>query len=540
MFDLLIRNAKVMDGSGEKPYEADIAVKGERIEKISPGIAADGRDVIDAGGFIVCPGFIDIHSHSDFTLLENPRAESKVRQGITTEVVGNCGFTAAPVEEAHFEDLMEYLVNTVAITDQVKEKWHWPAQHVFIEEIEQKGSAVNIVPLVGHGTIRVAAMGFEKHTPTIFEMDRMRKMLEDELAHGIHGMSTGLQYDPGSFAGTEELIELAKVLAEGGGIYTTHLKSEGSQLFECIDEAVEIAAASGVSVQVSHLKAINPANWGKPRKALNLMDDARQAGINIDFDVYPYTAFGSGLLDLLPPWSREAGAGKMVKLLKNSEDRDKMRHDMNSHDSGWENPMEGTSWEKVRIATVKTEKNRVYEGLNLKQVADAMGCTPEEAVFRLLAEEAGAVKMVFFGMCEDDVITIMKHPRAMFCTDGRAVAPYGDLGRDKVHPRYYGTYPRILGHYVRERRIMPLEEAVKKMTLLPARKMNLKDRGLIAPGCFADITVFDPDMVIDTATFDAPHSYPRGIEYVIVNGKIVVSKGEHTGNLPGKIIRRRG
>lgn len=539
MFDLVIGNGIVVDGTGGEPYPADVAVRNGRIEIISAGIeAAPGVNFIDARGLAVSPGFIDMHSHSDFTLLANPRAESKIRQGITTEVVGNCGFTAAPVCARRFKELMQYLVNTVTIDEQAKRRWRWKTEHLFIEEIAGQGTAVNLIPLVGHGTIRIAVMGFEARVPTARELKRMSELLEEELRQGIWGLSTGLQYDPGTFASLEELVALAGIVAGRGGLYTTHLKSEGRYLLECIGEAVAIGEKSGVSVQISHLKAQNPANWGKVVDALELVDRARGKGTAVDFDVYPYTAFGSGLMDLVPPWLRERGAAVMVNMLRRVEYRNRALREMERPDPGWENPMEGMSWDKVRIATVKSEQNSIFEGKDLAQAARMMGCDPCSAVLRLLLEEEGAVKIVFFGMCEEDLLTLIKHPRAIFCTDGRAVAPYGELARGKIHPRYYGTYPRILGSYVRDKQVISLAEAVKKATLLPALKLNLGDRGLIKEGYHADITVFDPERIIDCATFDQPHRYPAGVEHVIVNGEPVIVNREHSGKLPGRILSR--
>lgn len=538
MLDLLIKNGQIIDGSGRKSFVSDIGIKGDRIYIISPRINLETRECIDARGYVVCPGFIDIHSHSDFTLLQNPNGESKVRQGITTEVVGNCGFTAAPVNPAHFDDLMYYLVNTVILSDDRKKSWKWSTQADFVEQIGEKGSAMNIASLVGHGTIRIAVMGFEKRDPSAGELQKMLHMLQAEMDRGLFGMSTGLAYEPGSFATTRELVEMSRLIKDFGGIYATHMKSEGKYLLECISQAIEIARMSGVSVEISHFKAEGPGNWGKVAEGLKLIDEARKDGLEVGFDQYPYTAFGSGLLDLVPPWVRQQGPGKMIELLQNQDYRARAIHDMMEPSDIWENPMEGNTWDKVVIASVGTDKNKNCEGKDIGQISQEMGCSPYETVMRLLVEEKASVKMILFGMCEQDLETVMKHPNTIFCTDGRAVAPYGELARGKIHPRYYGTYPRILGRYVRQKNIIPLEEAIKKMTYLPAQKLKLKDRGLIQKGYFADITIFDRNEIIDLATFREPHRYPLGIKHVIVNGKLVVSGGEHTGKLPGRILRR--
>ena len=531
MYDLVIKKGSIIDGSGKKSFVGDIGITAGMIRDIADDLQANGKKEINAEGYVVCPGFIDIHSHSDFTLLINPRAESKIRQGITTELVGNCGFTAAPVNRAYFTELMHYLVNTVILDQDEKKEWNWPTQRDFIGKIEEKGTAINIASLVGHGTLRVAVMGLAKREASRIELNTMRKMLEKEMQSGIIGLSTGLEYIPGSYATWNELVELTEVVAKYNGIYTTHLKSEGDYLIKCISEAIEIADKSKVSLEISHLKAAGSLNWGKVSDAVKMIEQARQNGVKVDFDLYPYLAFGSGLLDLLPPWAREN-----LAILQDKELRKKVLNEMKNGKEGWENPMLGANWNMVKIAALKTTKNKRYEGLAIKQIAEKMGCSPEQAVLKLLAEEQGAVKMIFWAMCEQDLNFLIKHPLAMFCTDGRAVAPYGKLAAGKIHPRYYGSYPRLLGYYVREKGLLTLEEAIRKMTSLPARKLNLKDRGLVKHGYQADLTIFKEEEVIDLASYQDPHQYPRGIEYVLVNGEVVIAEGEHTGKLPGKVL----
>lgn len=541
MYDLIIKNGVLVDGTGNKRYNADIGIKDNKICKIKTKIEyVNAKNIIDAEGLIVCPGFIDIHGHSDFTLFTNNKGESKIRQGITTEVVGNCGFTAGPYTEEHFDDLLQYLANTIVLKDEQKQNWKWKSQIDFVEEFSKDGLSFNVAPLVGHGTIRVAIMGFEKRKPTKDEFNKMIDLLDSEMENGLFGLSTGLEYEPGSYSETEELIKLCKVVKKYGGIYTTHMKNEGKHVIDCIEEAIEIGKQSGVSVEVSHLKAQYKANWGKVNEALDMIVTANKDGFDIGFDVYPYIAFGSGLLDLMPPWIKVDGPKKMIQLLLDNNIRKKVIFDMQSESDEWENPMLIEDWDKtIKIAMLKTDKNKKYEGCTIREIADDMGVTAFEAVITLMIEEEAAIKCIYFAMCEEDLETIMKHPLAKFCTDGRAVATYGELGKGSVHPRYYGTYPRILGHYVREKNIMTLEEAIQKSTSYPAKKLNINDRGELIEGNIADITIFDKDKIIDVATFDNPHQYPVGIEYVIVNGKIVIAKGEHTGNLPGIVLKHK-
>ena len=540
MLDLIIRNGTIIDGTGNKRFNGDIGIKNGKILKVAPEIKEQSKEYIDVDGLIVSPGFIDMHGHSDFTLFINNKGESKIRQGVTTEVTGNCGFTAAPVLKEHFSDLLQYLANTVVLDDDLKEKWTWKTQKQFVEDFSKDGLSFNIVPLVGHGTIRVAVMGFDNRKPTESELKKMLELLRNELDSGLFGFSTGLEYEPATYAQIDELIAMCKVVKEYNGIYTTHLRNEGCSVHDGIEQAIEIGRQSCVSVEISHLKSQYKANWGGVKKSLELIDRAYETGVDIDFDVYPYTAFGSGLIDLIPPMAKMNGTKKMIEMLKDEDFRLKVLEAMKQEIVGWENPMLAEDWEKrVKIAMLKTEKNKKYEGCTVYEIAQSMKCSSHEAVIKLMIDEEAAIKSIYFAMCEEDLEMVMKHPRALFCSDGRAVATYGILSNGSVHPRYYGTYPRIFGQYVREKKIMPLEEAVKKSTLLPAEKLQLKDRGIIKEGYHADITIFDAKNVKERGTFNNPHQYPAGIEYVIVNGTIVINKGEHSGNLPGKVLNKQ-
>ncbi|MGM0651674.1 MAG: N-acyl-D-amino-acid deacylase family protein [Bacillota bacterium] len=539
MYDLLIKNPSIIDGSGSKPCKSDLAVQGEIICSLAPTIDIGRcKQMIDATGLVVAPGFIDIHSHSDFTFINDPFADSKIRQGVTTEVVGNCGFTPAPVKEEHFDELMQYLVNTVALSENDKKNWYWPCQRDFLEEVIGGKNIVNVASLVGHGTIRVATIGFSRCFLESEDLKKMGALLETDLSEGLWGLSSGLQYDPGSFANIEELVYLCRLVANYSGIYSTHMKSEGRNLLKSIEEAIEIGRRSGVSVLVSHLKSAYSDNWGKVEKALDLIDEAREKGVDIDFDVYPYTAYGSGLIDLVPPWIREDGATKMVEILSERKNHSQIIDEMNGVNLDWENPVSKGEWETVHIASVGSEKSKVYEGKTLLQVGEMMGRSPSEAVLELLRIEAGAVKTIVFAMCDDDLEKLLIHPRAIYCSDGRAVSSDGPMGKSKIHPRYYGTFPRILGYYVREKKLLSLEEAIKKMTALPARKIGLKRRGQVKEGYFADLVLFDPNKIIDKANFEKPHLYPEGIAYVLVNGKVIVTSDGYNGLVNGKLLFR--
>jgi N-acyl-D-amino-acid deacylase len=538
VLDLLIKSGTIIDGSGKNRYMGDIGIIGNRIIKIEKKIEDQSVKEINAEGSVVCPGFIDIHGHSDFTLSINNFAESKIRQGITTEVVGNCGFTAGPVSERYADELIQYLANTVVLSDTQKNICKWGSQTEFIDKIVCGGVSINLAPLVGHGTIRVAVMGFEQRIPNEKELNEMKLLLEQEMTQGIFGMSSGLEYEPGWHSNNDEIIELCKIISQYDGIYTTHMKNEGKKLIECINDSIEIGIKADVSVEISHLKAQYESNWGKVDEALELIEKAEACGVNIGFDVYPYIAFGSGLIDLMPPWVKISGPKNMIQLLKDNGVRNEVIKSMQTQDDNWENPMLIVGWDKrIKIAMLKTEQNKKYEGKTIHEISLDMKCTPFDVIIDLLITEEAAIKSIYFAMCEKDLIMIMKHPKAKFCTDGRAVDTYGELSMGTVHPRYYGTFPRIMGLYVREKQIFSLEEAIYKSTLLAAKKMKIKNRGELIVGNYADITVFNPDKIIDLATFEEPHRYSEGIEYVIVNGQIVISKGKHTGLLPGKRLK---
>ncbi|HKL43545.1 MAG TPA: amidohydrolase family protein [Clostridia bacterium] len=538
MYDLVIKNAEIIDGSGKISYISDIGIKDGYINTISLNIEEDCDNVIDAEGLIVCPGFIDIDSHSDFSFFSNSKAESKVRQGITTEVIGQGGHTLGPINDKHLLELREYTHSYVQNKDKIN-YWTWKSQTDFIDILGKRKIAVNIASLVGYGTIRVAVMGFEKRKPSKIEMDEMKKLLEEELVNGIHGLSLGLDYTPDSLATMLELVEMAKIVKKHNGICSIHMRDEGNNLIKSIHEVIEISEKSGVKIQISHLKAAHPQNWGNVKEAIRIINKAKQSGLDIDYDVYPYTSYESVLSDVLPPWIRELSPLKIVELLKDEEVRKKVVKDMIDPYSDWGNPMLGSSWEQIRIVSMNSQENKKYEGMNIEQISRQLNQEPWEVAIKLLIKEEGVIKIIFSAMIETDLVEVMKQSMAIYCTDGLAVSPYGDYKDIKLHPRYYGTYPRILGKYIREKQIIPLEDAINKMTLLPSIKMNINDRGLLAEGYKADITIFDKDKIIDKATFDDPHQYPEGIKAVIVNGVVVVLDNNHTGELPGEVIKRK-
>ena len=534
----MIKDARIIDGAGGPWIWGDIAIEGDTIKAMGRLGDVEAERVIEAEGLAAAPGFIDPHSHADTVAPVFPELESLVMQGITTVIAGNCGSSLAPVNP-ELREMMEREVRRW-LPPELEIKITWTTFDEYLTEMEGRRYGVNMAHLVGHGSIRAAAMGYEARDPTAEELEKMRRLTAEAMEAGAYGLSTGLIYPPGCYAKTEEIIELAKVVAKYGGIYASHIRGEGKTLLEAVREAIRIGEEARIPVEISHHKAASKRVWGKSVETLKMMEEARKRGVDVTCDQYPYRAGATSLATLLPPWAHEGGMEKLLERLKDPELRERMRRDIEKGLPGWENFVEELGWENIYISHVQTEKNKVVEGKNLVEVKDIRG-DPDEftSVVNLLLEEDGAVGMIIFAMDEEDVQRIMRHPLQMFGTDALAASPRGPMSHGKPHPRYYGTYPRVLGRYVRELGVLTLQEAVRKMTSAPAQRFGLWDRGLIRPGFKADIVLFDPDRVIDKATFENPHQFPEGIEYVIVNGVVEVEGGRLTGELGGRILRKR-
>jgi len=539
MFQLVIRAGTVMDGTGKPAFRADIGIRNGRVAAIGDLAAEEAGGSIAAEGLVVAPGFIDIHSHSDLTIMINPRAESKTHQGITTEVTGNCGLTAAPLSETHRQELLDYLLTTLGISGSEALSWEWISFGEYLDHLRRRPLGINVVPLVGHATLRIAVMGAANRPPTEGEMVAMEELLDRCLCEGAFGMSTGLEYPPDAYSTTEELIRLGRVLTRHNALYATHVRGEDHNLFEAIAEAVRIGEASGCRVEISHLKAGGIGNWGKAPQLLAYLEAARERGVEVAWDQYPYTAWGSGMIDYLPHWVAADGREKLLERLRDETVRRAVREEIERDVQSGKHPLCAAPWEVVRIALVESPDNVPLEGKSVAEIAAEQQRDPWDVVLDLLAEEKGAVKTLVFCISEDDVRTIMRHPLTAIATDGRAVAPYGILGKGKTHPRYYGTCPRVLGRYVREEKLMSMESAINKMTLMPAERIGLRDRGQIAPGMVADLVIFDPATIGDKATFRNPHRYPRGIVSVMIEGQVVVYRGRHSGTMCGQVLERR-
>jgi len=532
MFDVIIRKGRVIDGAGNPWFLADVGVKDGKILKIGNLKSEDAERMIDAEGCIVGPGFIDMHSHSDFTPLINPYMESKVRQGVTTEVIGNCGFSAAPLNDFLRQEILE----TSPLLREANVELDWSTMDEYMDRVERNGVSLNVAPLVGHGNLRSLVLQFERRKPREKELEEMKRILTRAMEERAFGMSTGLIYPPGCYADTEEIVELCKVVTRFGGLYSSHIRGEEIQLLKSVKEAIEIGEKAGVPVEISHHKAAGKRNWGRVRDSLKMIREARSRGVDVTCDVYPYVAGSFGLDSLLPPHAHEGGVEKLVDRLRSREVREKLKEEMMIGVGEWHGVAEVLGWENIMIAYCKGHPE--YEGKRISEITKEKNLDPFDFIFDLIVEEMASVSVVLFSMSEDDVRTVLKSPFSMIGSDSSARATYGILSAGKPHPRAYGTFPRVLGKYVREEKILTLQEAIRKMTSFPAQKLGLKDRGLIREGLWADIVIFDSDRIIDEATFVDPHRYPEGIEYVIMNGKIVIEKGEHTKETLGKVLRR--
>jgi N-acyl-D-amino-acid deacylase len=523
VYDILIKNGKVFDGTGTPWTWANVAIEGGKIVAVGPLKGAKAKQVIDAEGKAVSPGFIDIHSHSDCVFLVNPKADSKVKQGVTLEIAGNCGSSVAPLTEKTKKRAELELEDGVPLT--------WTTFGEYLDAMQKASPTINWACLVGHGTIRSGVMDFDRRPPTKTELTAMKKLLAQAMDDGAFGMSSGLIYPPSSYADTAELVELAKVLHDKHGLYFTHMRNEADGLLESVNEAITVGREADVPVQIAHHKAVGEPNWGTVKKSLAMIDEARKSGVDVTADQYPYIASSTGLTSIIPGWAHEGGRPALLARLKDPATRLRLRDEVQKNYTGG-------GWGRIRVARVNTPENKKYEGMDIEAIAKLRGQEPVDAAFDLLIEENCDVGQIKFGMCEEDVKTVMQHPYIMPGSDGSSLATTGVLSKGKPHPRNYGTFVRVLGKYVREDKVLRLEEAIRKMTSLPAWRLGITDRGILRPCMWADIAIFDPETVIDVSDFTDPHRYPVGVSHVIVNGQLVVKNGEHTGKTPGMVLRR--
>ncbi|MBI1847108.1 MAG: D-aminoacylase [Candidatus Rokubacteria bacterium] len=528
-WSLLLRGGSVIDGSGSPARRADVAVEGDRIAAIGPDLRGEAGRTLDVTGHVVAPGFIDMHSHSDLFYFACPSAESKVRQGVTTEVVGMCSFSQAPLRADQLEIVRGWAGGIGASLDL---PWETFAQ--YLDALRAIRPSVNVAHFVGHGALRIAAMGFEARPAGADDVRVMQRLLGEAMDAGAFGFSTGLVYAPSAYSNTEELIALAREMAPRGGYYFSHIRGESSMLLDSISEAIRIGEEAGVAVQVSHVKASGRENWPKIDAALRLFDTARARGVDVAGDVYPYNAGSTKLDNMMPAWAHEGGIGRLLERLADRAMRRRIIEECLIDGERWGTVSQGgIGFDQVFIASCR---RRELEGLSLAQIASQSGRPPAEALLNLLLEEKCTVGMVSFSQSIEIVAKVLAHPALMIGSD--SIPLYEGQGErpGKPHPRTYGTFPRVLGEYARERRLFSLETAVHKMTGMAAARIGLRDRGLVHPGYVADLAVFDPATVKDEATYPDPHRYPTGIPYVVINGALVVDGARFNAAGTGRVL----
>lgn len=517
LLDLVFKNARVFDGTGSPWFRADVGIKDGYIVRVG-NVTEGAKTVVDAAEKCLSPGFIDAHSHSDYILLTNPTADSKIMQGVTLEVIGQCGSSAAPrgLGFRPDEDTSSEGIENPTWTDMAS----------YINLLEEQGISINVAPLVGHGTIRKQVMGSDRRAPTSEELSLMKKLVADAMEQGAVGISTGLIYVPGVYSNTDEVVELATVAARHGGVYFTHMRDERDRLKEALEEAIEIGFRAHIPVQISHFKVMGKRNWGKIDEAISMVEEARDKGLDITADQYPYIASSTGLASSLPSWVWAGSRQEGLKKIKDPSERKRILDEIHGQEV----------WENLVISSLTHESDQVFIGKNIVEIANSLGVTPEEACLGLLERNNGIVQIVNFAMCEEDVKTVMKQPWVMVGSDASSLNR--ETAKGKPHPRAYGTFARILGKYVREEKHLRLEEAIRKMTSLPAMRLGIQDRGILRENMRADLVLFDETKVSDTSTFLDPHQYAQGISWVVVNGVTVVENGVHTGARPGMVLKR--
>jgi N-acyl-D-amino-acid deacylase len=528
-WSLLIRGGTLIDGSGAPRRVADVALDGDRVAAIAPSLDGQAQRVIDAVGHVVAPGFIDAHSHSDLFYFGCPSAESKVRQGCTTEVVGMCSFSPAPIAPGR-----EELVQTWAGGIGASADFRWETFPQYLDALRAQKPSINVVQFVGHGALRLAAIGPDNRPVTTEDLRAMERMLAEALDAGAFGYSTGLVYPPSAYSVTEELVTLARSMARRGGLYFSHVRGESAMVEESIREAIRIGEEGGVGVQIAHVKVGGRENWGKMDRVLRLLDDARARGVDVTGDVYPYHAGSTKMDNLMPAWVHDGGIVKLLERLGDPATRRRIVDECLVDGERWRTVSQGAvGFDEILIATCRRHE---LEGLTLAALARQTGKAPAEAMMDLLLGERATVGMVSFSQNLENVAKVLAHPATMIGSDSIGLSEGQGPRTGKPHPRMYGTFPRVLGEYARDRALFSLETAVHKMTGMPARRLGLKDRGLLRPGAAADVTVFDPATVRDESTYADPHRYPVGIPYVIVNGAVVVDAGRMNAAGTGRVL----
>jgi len=532
-YDLIIRNGRIVDGTGNPAFNADLAIKGDRIARVGNLRGVKAKREIDARGQVVAPGFIDMLGQSEQFVLIDPRAMSKVMMGVTTEITGE-GESIAPVNDRILKEQEDFNRRFNLTVD-------WRTLDQYFHRLGRQGTGINLGTFVGATQVREYVIGYDDRPPTPAELEQMKKLVADAMKDGALGVSTSLQYVPARFAKTDEIVELAKVAHQYGGIYITHQRSEANAIDDSMTEVFEIARRANIPAEIWHFKTAYQKNWGRMPEMLRRIANARRQGLKITANAYPYVAGSTSLSACLPPWALEGGTDPMITRLKNQQTRARLKREITTDSKDWENIYLGSGGPSgILIGSVVNRDLENWQGKRLSEIAESQKKNPLDALFDFIIADHGQTGAIFFMMSEADMKAALRSPFVSICTDSGARATDGPLAGSKSHPRGWGTYPRILGHYVRDEHLMPLEFAIHKMTGLPASNVGLKQRGLLREGYFADITIFNPNTVIDRATFEEPNQYPIGINFVIVNGKIEVNQAQRTPAEAGRVLRGPG
>lgn len=533
-FDVLVTNGRIVDGTGAPWYVGDVGITGDRISAIGHLTGSAAGTMIDATNLVVAPGFIDLLGQSEFNVLVDPRAASKIMQGVTTEITGE-GSSIAPVNDRLIEQAKPAATHFGVVQD-------WRSMADYLRRLDERSHpAINVGTFVGAGSLRNYVIGKDDRPATAAELDQMKRLVAESMEQGALGVSTSLQYVPDRFASTDEIVELARVAARYGGVYFTHQRSEGPRIFESIDEVIAIAERAHVPAEIWHLKTAYQPQFGKMPDVLRRLEAARARGIDVTADIYPYTRSSNGLDACLPIWAREGGLEKMIARLNDPAQRERIKREMSAPTAEWENQWYGAGGgDGILLTTVLNPALRKYEGMTLAEIGKAMGKDPRDAVMDLVVADRGESSTVNAVMDERDVRSALTHPLVGVGTDSGAKAEDGPMAESKSHPRAWGSFPRILGHYVRDEHLLTLEEAVRKMTSKAAARVHLADRGLLRPGMAADVTVFDPATIREASTYNDPNHYAVGVRHVFVNGRRVVADGRITNERPGRALRGPG
>ena len=532
-YDLILRNGTIYDGSGSPPVAGNLAIAGDTIAGIGALSNARGKTEIDVAGMAVAPGFVNMMCWANESLIEDGRSQSDICQGVTLEVMGE-GDSMGPLNEA---------MKAAMVKDQgdIKYEVAWNTLGEYMEYLEKRGVSPNIASFIGAATPRVYVIGYDDRPPTAGELERMRELVRQAMKEGALGMASSLIYPPGSFAKTPELVALASVAAENGGMYITHLRSEGSGILDALDELLAIARQAGIRGEIYHLKVSGKSNWLKADQVIEKVERARSEGLQITADVYTYAASSTGLNSTMPPWVQDGGFQKSLKRMKDPAMRKRIAREMREESDKWENMYLGAgSPDNILLVRFKTESLKQYTGKTLAEVARLRGKSPEETAMDLIVEDESRIDAVYFTQSEENLRKFLALPWVSFCSDSPSIAPEGVFLKSSVHPRAYGSFARLLSRYVREQKILKLEDAIRKLAALPAQNLKVDRRGMLKKGYFADVVVFDPQKIEDHATFAQPHQYATGMIHVFVNGRQVLKNGEHTGAKPGRFVRGPG